>query len=283
MKNPLVSIIVTTKNEEKNISRLLRSVKKQSYSKIETILVDHPGTTDSTRKIAKSFKCKIFEKGPERSAQRNFGVKKANGEYVLIVDADMSLGKKVVEDCVETTSETKRKLLIIPEATKGKSLLAKIRKFEREMYMGDETIEVARFFEKKVFEEFDGYDESLTGTEDYDLPRRISRKYPIGWSKEYLYHHEDDLSLKRQLRKKFYYANKSAGYVEKHPDLVRVQGVLIFRKAYLRHWKKFIKNPFMAILFICVRFLETFAAALGFIKAVGVLQFVKTLIRMFKS
>jgi len=275
MKNPLISIIITTKDEEQNIGLLLESIKNQSLKDFEVIVVDHPQTIDKTRKIAKVFNCRVYIKGPERSAQRNFGVSKARGKYVLVLDADMELTKDVLKSCFEMISNTKNKALIIPEKTVGNNLMAKIRGFEREMYMGDSSIEVARFFEKEVFDEFGGYDLKLTGTEDYDLPKRISTRYQIGWSKEYILHHEENLTLLRQLKKKYYYANKSAYYVDKYPELVMVQGNLLFRRAYFKNWKKFVKNPILGLLFIIVRVMETVAAVSGFIKAVGLIKFVK--------
>ena len=139
------------------------------------------------------------------------------------------------------------------------------------------------FFEKKVFEQFGGYDKNLTGTEDYDLPHRIAKKHSIGWAKKYILHHEHQLTLLKQLAKKYYYANKSATYAQKHPELIRKQGILIVRRAYLKNWKKFLTNPFVSIPFLFVRTLETFAAGFGFMSAVGVLETLNTFFRMFKS
>lgn len=286
MKNPLVSVIVTTKNEEGNIGRLLKSIKKQSYKNLEIIVVDN-NSADQTKEISLKFTPNVFNKGPERSAQRNYGVLKANGEYVVILDADMELTKDVVKSCLMTINDYKHsftpyKALVVPEKTVGNGFIAAIRKFEREMYMKDSTIEVARFFVKKVFEEFDGYDLNLTGAEDFDLPKRISQKYKIGRSKEYILHHEGNLTLGKQLKKKFYYAQKSALYAEKHPDLISRQGILILRRAYLKHWKKFIKYPGLGVSLIIFRALETIAAASGFLKAVGPIHFVRTFFKMLK-
>ncbi|MFH0876438.1 MAG: glycosyltransferase [archaeon] len=47
-----VSVIVTTKNEERNIARCLVSVKNQSYPNIEIIVVDN-NSSDKTKEIAK--------------------------------------------------------------------------------------------------------------------------------------------------------------------------------------------------------------------------------------
>ena len=64
---PLVSVIITTKNEEKHIENLLQSIKRQTYKNIEIILVDNY-STDRTREIARKYTDKIYLKGPERSS-----------------------------------------------------------------------------------------------------------------------------------------------------------------------------------------------------------------------
>lgn len=277
----MVSVIITTKNEEKNIERLLISIKKQSYKKLEIIVVDN-NSTDNTTSIAKKYTTKVYTKGPERSVQRNFGVSKSSGETLLVLDADMELGPDVIKSCVQRIS--KYKALIIPEQTAGDGLMANVRKFEREMYMGDRSIEVARFFDKKIFLDFNGYDVNLTGAEDYDLPKRIMDKYgidSIGWSKGWIFHHENNTNLFQMLRKKYYYAKNSANYAKKHPELISTQGNLLFRKAYFRNWRKFVNNPLLGLLFISIRILETISAILGYISAVGYVEFAKTAIKTF--
>lgn len=282
MASPLVSIIIPTKNEEKNIGRLLESIDKQTYPNIEKIVVD-VGSTDKTMDIARKFTNKVYKSGNERSAQRNFGAKKAKGKFLVFLDADMELTSRVIEDAVDIALRTNCKVLTIPERTVGTGFVARVRRFEREMYMGDPTIEVARFFSKEVFTEFGGYDVNLTGPEDYDLPYRMSKKYDTGRSNEYILHHEESLSLLRLLQKRYYYASQGASYAAKHPELVSKQGNLLFRKAYLRNWKKFLKEPVWGICFICVRILETIYATAGYISTVGILGFLRTVLRMFKK
>ena len=84
----VVSVIVTTKNEEKHIGNYLRSIINSTNSInpinptnsmnslnpfIEIIVVDN-NSSDNTVKIAREFTNKVYNKGPERSAQRNYGV-----------------------------------------------------------------------------------------------------------------------------------------------------------------------------------------------------------------
>ncbi len=283
MAKPLVSIIIPAWNEEKNIGRLLQSIQGQSYKNIETIVVDD-GSTDKTAQIAKKLGARVFKRARhERSVERNFGATKAKGEYLIFLDGDMELTNDVIKDCVETAMKSEYKLLVIPERTVGNNFIARVRNFEREMYMGDFSIEVARLFDTKVFKEFNGYDPKLTGPEDYDLPYRISKKYEIGRSHEYILHHEEDnnATLGKLLARKYYYAKKGALYAKKHPELLSSQGNLLFRRAYFKNWKKFIQKPVLGMSFILIRILETVWAVVGYISAVGIIQFIKSFFKMF--
>ena len=58
MGNPLVSIIIRTKNEERWISSCLRAVYSQTYKNVEVIVVDN-NSTDQTIKKAKQFPVKV--------------------------------------------------------------------------------------------------------------------------------------------------------------------------------------------------------------------------------
>lgn len=278
----LVSVIITTKNEGKNIRRLLKSIKSQTYKSIEVIVVDF-GSSDNTKRIARKFTDKVFNAGRERSAQRNYGAQKSHGAYFLFLDADMELTSRVVEDCVRVAAKSSLGVLVIPETTVGNGLIPRIRRFEREMYMGNSEIEVARFFKRDIFFEFGGYDLDLTGPEDYDLPYRVSKKYRIGRAKEYILHHEEGLTLGRLLKKKYYYANKGASYAKKHPELIAKQGTILFRRVYIKNWRKFLLNPFIGTAFVVVRILETIWAVTGYINAVGFIDFVKTMPAVFKK
>ena len=116
----LVSAVITTKNEEAVIEDILESLKKQSYRNIEIVIVDN-NSVDNTLNVARKHTSKVFNYGPERSSQRNFGVSKSKGVFILILDADMKLEKDVVLECVEFISKNKEVgAVIIPEKSYGR-------------------------------------------------------------------------------------------------------------------------------------------------------------------
>lgn len=90
---PLVSIIIPAYNYAHYLPFTLDSVKRQSLSDWECLIVDD-GSTDNTRKVAEKytvadtrFKYHYKSNGGLSSA-RNYGLQKASGKYVLFLDAD---------------------------------------------------------------------------------------------------------------------------------------------------------------------------------------------------
>lgn len=94
-----LSVVILTKNEEKNIERCLKSVVFCD----EVIIVDD-NSTDKTLELAKklSKKSKIFQRALNNdfAAQRNFGLSKATGDWVLFIDADEEVSKELQDEMV---------------------------------------------------------------------------------------------------------------------------------------------------------------------------------------
>src|SRR5688572_24829119 len=162
-QDPLISVIVTTKNNEPTIDPCLRSIADQSYKNIELIVADN-SSTDRTPEIAKQYTDHVYTKGPERSVQRNFAVEMARGAYVLIIDSDMVLSPKVVQGCATAdAADSEIRSLIIPEESFGEGFWAQCKRLERSFYVGVDGIEAARFFDKNLYQEVGGYNEKMTG------------------------------------------------------------------------------------------------------------------------
>lgn len=264
-----VSVIITTKNEERNMENILSSLKKQTLKDIEIIVVDN-NSTDKTKQISQKFGALVFNKGPERSAQRNFGVSKASGKYVVILDADMILETKVLEECFKKAEEDEYlKTITIREEPMGESFWAQCKKLELEFYSSnpESKTHAARFFEKKVFEEFEGYDLTLTGPEDWDLPERINKKYPKKYfTQSKIYHNEGDYGLWRILKKKFYYAQKASTYISKHNmKLTDSKFVYFLRPEFYKYTHLWLRNPLESLGLVFMLTLETFAGGFGFL------------------
>ena len=166
----MVSIIITTKNSENFIADCINAVKNSNYKDTEIILVDN-SSTDRTVEIAKELGVKTFIKGPERSAQRNYGAEMSSGEIIGFLDVDMTLSENVITECLEIFENNKDvQAIYIPEKIYGNSFFNRVRSFERSFY--DATvIDAVRFFRREAFIKIGGFDLNLNGTEDWDIDR----------------------------------------------------------------------------------------------------------------
>ena len=253
----LVSVIVTTYNNERILHTCLQSVKKQTYNKIEIILVDN-NSTDETKKVASLFTENILNKGPERSEQRNFGLKKSRGEYCIFLDSDMQLSKNVIQEGVRIL-QTKTDVvgLYIPERVAGKSNWAKIRNFERQFYNGT-VIDCVRMVRKNAAIRAGGFDKDMFAAEDWDFQKKIQRLGKTSTIKYSLYHRPGDKSFFSYIQKKIYYSKNLSIYIGKwgkdDPQIRKQFGFwyryfLVFTEN--GKWKKCVRS---LDLFICMLF-----------------------------
>ncbi len=90
MKNPLVSVVVTTYNQGRYIEETLKSVMAQSFTDYEVIVVDDGSTDDTSQRLA-LFKDKIKiiqQPNAGVAGSRNSGVTAACGKYIAFLDGD---------------------------------------------------------------------------------------------------------------------------------------------------------------------------------------------------
>lgn len=264
MKNINVSIIIPTYNEQRNINRCLKSCVRQLYPSMEIIVIDNY-SSDRTIDIASKFTQNLYLKGNERSSQRNFGASVANGKFLLFIDADMTLEKNLVANCIKTAINNNLKVLTIPENSIGLGFWANCIALEKKCYIGSDTIETPRFFEKDFFLAIGGYDQNLIAAEDWDITQRVKQSgYIISRSNKFLNHHENN-SFWELVKKKYYYAQNISTYAKKQPKTFIKQMNLIFRPALLRNWRLLLKNPRYALGILILKVTQSIAGIIGVI------------------
>lgn len=265
MKDPLVSIIVPTKNSAEFLEACLQSIKDQTYDNIELIVVDN-FSTDNTPEIAKRFTKHFYSKGPERSAQRNYAVNRASGKYVAIIDSDMELSPKVITVCMDRVNTAGTNAVIIPEESFGLGFWAQCKKLERSFYVGNDAIEAARFFKTSLYKELGGYDETMVSGEDWDLSYRAAQIAKIGRITEFIMHNEGHLKLSRTLRKKYYYAGLAANYLKKNKidsALTTNTGPLQRYRLFFSKPKKLFRDPLLGLGMLCMKTSEFIVGGIG--------------------
>lgn len=91
---PKISVVVNTLNEENLLKTCLDSVKWAD----EIIVVDML-SDDESAKLAKSKGAKVFPRKREKFVElaRNFGISKASGDWILIIDPDEEVGEALAK------------------------------------------------------------------------------------------------------------------------------------------------------------------------------------------
>lgn len=271
MNKPLVSLIIPTKNSGLFLENTLKSIKNQTYTPIETILVDG-NSQDNTLNLAKKYKTIVYQYNPkvpkgffDAPHRRNYGVKKAKGKYVYYLDADMELPKELIKEAVELCEKI-YDALILPEDSFGEGVWARAKNLERRCYWEDDTIEAPRFFKKSVWQKVGGLDESLGGGgDDWDMHQKLLETgYKVGRTKAIVRHNEGRLELKKLFRKRFMYGKDSLLYLSKRPK-TGTKSYIPFRSAYFKHLDLFVKRPVDSFFFVVMRTTEYVAGASGII------------------
>ncbi len=249
----LVSVVIPTFNSEKEISRCLESIKRQTHKKIEIIVVDRH-SKDRTGEIAKKYSAMIILDEGERTKAKNIGMKNASGDYVFFIDSDMELEENVIAECIKAMGP-KTGGVVIPERSIGKSFWVKVRDFERSFYSGSK-VESARFFELETARKAGGFDEKVVFFEEAALPEKIER---LGLDvmariKSGILHHEEGFSLSKWLSKKYYYGKTAT----------RSRQTSVFYRLKLFFGdKRFYSRPVLMTGVIILKSLEIIATVLG--------------------
>ena len=259
---PLVSVVVPTRDSAGSLRACLDSIARQSDPSIEILVVDNH-SSDTTLEIAHAFTPSVITRGPERCAQRNAGAYAAQGSYLLFIDSDMVLDSLVVAQCVEdVTMDVGVAGVIIPERSVGDGFWAQCKALERSCYIGDDTIEAARFFDRAAFAAVGGYDEALTAAEDWDLSQRVAREGCLGRVGAYITHLEGHLTLRKTMRSKFYYGTTLGRYIRKQPRSA-IRQFQFVRPAFARHRQRLLAHPVLTAGMVVLKVCEFAAGGAG--------------------
>ncbi|VVC04515.1 Glycosyltransferase AglE [Candidatus Bilamarchaeum dharawalense] len=186
-KTPQVSIVIPAYNEEKYLEHCLKNTLAIDYPKFEVILVDD-GSTDSTYKIAKSFKderLKVYtKKNSGKGATLNFGIGKAKGEILATMDADSYPSKNVLWELLPYFNDPE--VMAVSPAVKIKesnSWFKEVQRieylmilFSRKVLSFIDSVSVTpgpfSIFRASIFDKIGGFDEHNL-VEDQEIALRI--------------------------------------------------------------------------------------------------------------
>src|SRR3989442_14348747 len=215
-QDPLVSVVIPSRNSAHTIADCLRSIILQSYKRIEIIMVDC-FSTDSTIEIAQRMGALVISHNGERSVAKNLGAKFANGKYLFFVDADHRLGPDVIASCVKAIGGVDGVLVNDQDISKD-SKVSRLVASRRKILSYDPLNVAVRFVRRDVFDSVGGFDQDLYAGEDLDFHRRFLKLgFRMVDSRATAWHLGSPVNLKGLLNRSLYYSSNNVRYASKNP------------------------------------------------------------------
>ena len=193
MKKPRISVVIPTLNEEFYLPKLLKDLSKQKGEIDHEVIIVDGCSEDKTREVAqafdKDFSLTVVESSRRNlSFQRNLGVKKAKGDYVILIDADCRLDKDFLQK-VQHSIATYRPLVTIPTIVTYLHTHANQTTFQLSNYVIEISQKVGRpvspgaclIFARSFFSFIGGFevstkqDKKILFPEDMELMQKVYR------------------------------------------------------------------------------------------------------------
>lgn len=197
MSTALISVIIPNYNRAHLIGETLDSVRAQTYTNWECIIVDDGSTDNSEEVIVKYIKKDNriqFQKRPAKklkgpSGCRNFGIKKSMGDYVIFLDSDDILEPFCFKQRIDFVNKNDKsdfwifKMNILSEGKKTQNLYNTIPFteseeifYKKEFLKGNFPFTVTCPFWRAVILKENEFDEKMIRLEDPDLHIRVLQK-----------------------------------------------------------------------------------------------------------
>jgi glycosyltransferase involved in cell wall biosynthesis len=176
----LVSVIIPCYNDGQTIERCIQSIKRQTYSNIEIVVIDD-GSNSSTKNALKGLEDQIDvhieQSNKGQASARNLGIKKSSGELILTLDADDTFQETFVEKAVAVILEDKTIQMVTCHArviTKHSSRIFKPCGGTLDDFLFQNAALGNLLFRKSTWAHVNGYDEKMTlGWEDWEFNIRL--------------------------------------------------------------------------------------------------------------
>ena len=179
-----ITIVVPCKNEENYIHHLLDALRNQDIGDTRVIIADC--STDATRQVIKDnsigLNVEIVDGGPVSIAKNN-GARLVTTPYILFIDADVRFFKNtVIQDSVNKMELKNLHLIGLNIKCYDKDIRAKIGFTAFNLinhtlkFFSPFAVGAFMLTRKDKFEEYGGFPENFSTSEDYFLSRKYSPK-----------------------------------------------------------------------------------------------------------
>ncbi len=186
IRGRLVSVIIPSLQEERNLPYLLTSIRNQTYEPIEVVIADSSASPsrEKIELISKQFGAKyVFAKRLNVAYARNAGAKQSHGDVLVFIDADCFIEHQYIEKLVTALEEgylLSHGVEVIADGMYYGALYGARVYFKPYDYTTGRGVAIWR----NCFYFIGGYDDRLDPTlgyrEDLDLGKRIKEYYGPG-------------------------------------------------------------------------------------------------------
>jgi glycosyltransferase, group 2 family len=172
----LVSVIMPCYNDGRYIEMAIDSVRKQTYSNWELIIIDDGSDEQETLDIIEGIQderiCVLHTNHLRPAGARNYGIEHANGKYILPVDSDDTIDETYMEKAVNIIESDEKIGVVYCEADLFGEKTGKwdLPSYSFEKMLLDNVVFVTALFYKEDWEKAGGFNtHMLAGMEDYDF------------------------------------------------------------------------------------------------------------------
>lgn len=236
---PYFSIIVPVYNRINEINDLLESLTHQTDSDFEIIIIED-GSTEKCEITARNFSDRIniqyyYKENEGRSIARNYGIIRANGDYLVFVDSDCIFPNDYIRNLKKNLSDNPTDCFGGPDAAhESFSDLQKAINYSMTSFLTTGgirggKIQLEKFvprtfnmgFSKKVFDTVGGFREMFS--EDIDMSTRIRQAgFSISLFRDVEIYHKRRISLKKFWRQVHVFGMSRITLKLLYPDSLKI-------------------------------------------------------------
>lgn len=231
MSTPLVSVIIPTYNRKEYLDIAINSAIKQTYTNIEVLVIDDGSTHNYAEDLCGKYNnCFYFYKdNGGLSSARNFGIKKAKGDFVAFLDDDDFWKLNKIEKQVEIITKHPEVDLIHSSALvvnengepTGKVIGASNKKVSKRSgkvfwnALGTWVVKSPTpLIRKSVFTKDLLFDETILIGEDVDFYQRLFYRHQVYYIDEPLAYYRDFGDEKRLSKQRSKYIGLEVKMIE---------------------------------------------------------------------
>jgi glycosyltransferase involved in cell wall biosynthesis len=185
MPDPLVSVVIPAYNPASFLLEAIASAAAQTYTRTEIILVNDGSDNAESRAILDqaSHRVSAYIEQPNRGlgAARNAGFRAAQGEYIVPLDADDSLDRAYIAECVAALQQSDAAFAYSDYQVFGKrSYAEKSGEYNLYRLLDRNYLTYAALIRKRDWEAAGGYNEPMKGYEDWEFWLRLGAQGRFG-------------------------------------------------------------------------------------------------------